>query len=119
MSSETNQNMTDETLLTQLRHSGLKPMDQYRLSELVPQMSQGERERLSEMIAQSNKVGTLEERDAMHFQKGVRELNADTKKKMENLSREYQKKATVQGERSEKSHSSETLKALEAEMNNL
>ena len=119
MSPVANQTITDEALLTQLRHSGLKPMDQYRFTELVPHMNQGERERLSDMIAHSNKVSILEEKDALRYQKGVRELNAEAKKNMANLSREFQKKASIQKERSEKNHSSEALKALEDEMKNL
>ena len=111
--------ITDKNLLAELKKSHLDKLHKDHFAILIPLMSDQERERLMQLIEESNKVNeTRAEADA-EYEKGLAKLNAEFDQKISATEKELTKYVRDEYRKFETEEAGGELEKIEAEIGKL
>lgn len=109
--------ITNEELRARLEESYLEPAHKNEVRELIPYMSDKDRDQLLGLIDQSREVKAKEDKAAAEMEPALKELNAKYDQKMNQLVRELNEKARKDYEGLNKGGEEKELAGMEAKFN--
>lgn len=110
--------ISNEELKAKLQKSHLDEYEKADLAELIPQMTDDEKQETLGLIEQSQEVGKRQEEEDKRYQEDLKKLNIEYEEKMNQAVQDSKKMTVQEFEKAEKEDRQE-LNELEEELNQL